>query len=665
MVRVRSLKVALGTPGRWGVIAGCGAFTFSGTKALTQVHTPWLPVGDDRPDDRAAGLPGILVLYENGWHWLDPQNAWDRAVYPWLIDFTPSRPMSPTLRIKGDDFSLGDNQGAEKPSSDVNWLGIGVVSVGMVGTFGGLYWLVNSPKTSTSDGPSGSLDNPDGDSDGTTTPSVVVTSPLSLRENHVGLFMNAQAQGFGSRQVAFGLSGSDKSFFVIDPRTGALSTKPGVVLDYDHPSDQNADNRYDVVIQATDEQGVRAEAALSVSLNNVDDEAPTIMAQSVVFDWREGQVGRIASFVVVDLDTPRNAIEFLLTGVDSDKFSIDPNGVLSAEQALDFESPTDENGDAIFDLILTAKDAAGNTSDAVPIQVRLSNQWEPQVATKVNLADVLQTAQLSMFNAVADEIDHVAVFRGLDFDADGDRDGLFISVDHDGLNGTPSVALAAFDDPYLTSLDQLLWSYGAYVSTLNQLGNISTMSASLVAGTTNDFRSLILGSEGQMEMTIAPLFGGRSVSFEASNDVGPLRLYSDETGDAVYDHFWEITSTGVFRGGENEELPTAVRVSSSLTIGPDLLFAAGDINADQHHDILTFNTVTGAIDAWIMDNDSGDLVKALGTENLYAFSTFPEGFSELANIQQFGFASAPSEVSVGAIPDLFFTAPDALWILSG
>ena len=120
--------------------------------------------------------------------------------------------------------------------------------------------------------------------------------------------MTAQAQGFGSRQVAFGLSGSDKSFFVIDPRTGC--TKPGVILDYDHPSDQNADNRYDVVIQATDERGVRAEAALSVFLNNVDDEAPTIMAQSVVFDWREGQVGRIGSFGVADLDTPRNAIEF-------------------------------------------------------------------------------------------------------------------------------------------------------------------------------------------------------------------------------------------------------------------------------------------------------------------------------------------------------------------
>ena len=150
---------------------------------------------------------------------------------------------------------------------------------------------------------------------------------------------------------------------------------------------------------------------------------------------------------------------------------------------------------------------------------------------------------------------------------------------------------------------------------------------------------------------------GRSVSFEATNDVGPLRLYSDETGDAVYDHFWEITSTGVFRGGENEELQTSVRVSSSLTIGPDLLFAAGDINADQHHDILTFNTVTGVIDAWIMDNDSGDLVKALDAENPYAFTTFPEDFPEPANIQQFGFASAPSEVSVGAIPDLFLQPP--------
>ena len=101
-----------------------------------------------------------------------------------------------------------------------------------------------------------------------------------------------------------------------------------------------------------------------------------------------------------------------------------------------------------------------------------------------------------MFNAVADEIDHVAVFRGLDFDADGDRDGFFISVDHDGVNGTPSAVLAAFDDPHLTSLDQLLWSYGAYVSTLNQLGNISTICTSLVAGTTNDFRVTDIGKRG-------------------------------------------------------------------------------------------------------------------------------------------------------------------------
>ena len=107
MVRVRSLKVALGTPGRWDVIAVCGAFTFSGTRALSQGHTPWLSVGDDRSDDRAASLPRILVLHENGWHWLDSQNAWDRAVYPWLIDFTPLRPMSPTLPIQGDDFSFG------------------------------------------------------------------------------------------------------------------------------------------------------------------------------------------------------------------------------------------------------------------------------------------------------------------------------------------------------------------------------------------------------------------------------------------------------------------------------------------------------------------------------------------------------------------------------
>ena len=89
------------------------------------------------------------------------------------------------------------------------------------------------------------------------------------------------------------------------------------------------------------------------------------------------------------------------------------------------------------------------------------------------------------------------------------------------------------------------------------------------------------------------------------------------------------------------------------------------MNADHHHDILTFNTVTGGIDAWIMDNDSGQLSRALGAENPYAFTAFPEGFPEPANIQQFVFAAAPSEASIGAIPDLIFTGADALWVLAG
>ena len=108
-----------------------------------------------------------------------------------------------------------------------------------------------------------------------------------------------------------------------------------------------------------------------------------------------------------------------------------------------------------------------------------------------------------------------------------------------------------------------------------------------------------------------------------------------------------------------------MRVSSSLTIAPDLLFATGDVNADQHHDLLTFDTVTGEVDAWIMDNDSGQLNRALGAENPYAFTTFPAGFPEPANIQQFAFASAPPDVSAGAIPDLIFIGADALWILAG
>ena len=664
VVRVWSLKVVPQFRGRWNVIAGFGIFAFSGAKALSQGHSPWLLVGGEPTDTSSVGPARVLVLYDNGWQWLDPENAWDRSKHSWLSDIGADSttgladrpPLNPNLK---------DDPAIPSSSPETNWFGMGVVAIGMVAGFGGIYLLVNRSDGSApgDGGPEGN--GAGGDGGGTGTPMVLVTSSLTIAENYAGWLTTARNEGFAVAQVEYFLSGPDEDFFFIDQQTGAVETRSGVVLDYDGTVDQDANNQFEVVIQAADQEGNVAGANLNITLTDVDDEAPVIIDPASAFVWPEGQVGVIGSFEVSDIDTAREALSFVLTGADSENFSIDQDAVLRLNQSLDFEHPVDENRDGVFDLVLKVQDPAGNVSDAFAMDVRLSNQWEPMIVSNVSFEHILRIADVSLPDEASVNIDHTAVFGNLDFDFDGDTDGVLLSIDMGGLNGAPSMTFAAFEDPNLASHDQLLWSYGAEVLDLTQIGNIGSVSASLVAEATNGFQFSVAGNEGQLEIVITQEPWARSVVFTTSNDRGTYRLYSDETGDAAYDHFWEITSSGVLRGGDNEELPTAARVSSSLTASHDLLFAAGDVNADHHHDILTFNTVTGGIDAWIMDNDSGQLSRALGAENPYAFTAFPEGFPEPANIQQFVFAAAPSEASIGAIPDLIFTGADALWVLAG
>ena len=646
------------------VCTGAGVLLYPFASAPAQGHSPWLSVGVEPTDRTGLGQVRVLVLHDRGWHWLDPDSAWDRAENVWLLDVGQSDQTVPTEQalLEGNDRSAPNIQ---EGASGADWLRAGIVGASMVLGFGGLYWFVNRSNGLTSARSDAPSNDPNDDGGGTASSSVVLNSPITVNENHEGWLTTARAEGFGTNQIQYNLSGPDNEFFIIDRETGTIETRPGVVLDYDQAMDHDADNHFEVIILVEDQSGDAAQSPLVISVIDVDDEAPIITPTMFELDWLEGQVGEIGRFEVSDADTAREAISFVLSGADGAIFVTDQNGILRLEQALDFENPVDENGDGVFDLALRAQDTAGNISDAVTIEVRLSNQWEPIVASTVSFASTLQVAQSSLTFAVANEIDHASVFTSLDFDADGDSDGLFVSTDIDGLNGAPSLVIAAFDDPNLGSFDQLLWSYGAEVPELSQIGDIGSMSAALVAGTTNDFQFSMLGDDGQLDVSVIPLFGGRAVGFSSPDVADPYRLYSDEDDDSVYDHFWEFTPEGVFRGGSNEGQQAAVLLASDLKKTPDLLFAVGDVNADQHHDILTLSTVTGGIDTWLMDEDRGQLIKAATAENPYAFFLFPEGFPDLDSIRQFGFASSPSDANVGAIPDLIFTGADVLWVLEG
>ncbi len=77
-----------------------------------------------------------------------------------------------------------------------------------------------------------------------------------------------------------------------------------------------------------------------------------------------------------DLDTEGNGLTYSLSGTDSDRFTVDENtGVLSFATAPDFENPTDNGGDNIYNFVLTVTDSGGLT-DTQELEITVSDDLE-------------------------------------------------------------------------------------------------------------------------------------------------------------------------------------------------------------------------------------------------------------------------------------------------
>lgn len=645
----------------WIVVGGAGF-----QLATAQGHAPWLSVGGERHGGSLTGQGQILILHENGWHWLDPSNIQDRSASAARQELVgPKQTSEGPLRAV-------DAQVAEvvKPlgsAPTASWFGATIVGTGLIASFGGLYWLLKEAERENETGTADQLADPsspmdEGEAD-ITTPTVAVMRTVTVIENHQGQVVTASATGFDANTLEYSLSGADQVYFRIDPQSGVVESQTEWLLDFEQAHDQDANNRYDITVQANDGAGNTAIGLVTVLVDDVDDEAPTITAASSNYSWPESQTGQIATFVVTDADSDPSTLTLTLVGQDASSFRVHQNGVLSVEAALDYENPSDENSDGLFEFALRAEDQAGNISADVPISIRLTDQWEPALKTTVKLTDVLAQAQELLMNSVVDDVEYASIFPTLDFDTDGDLDAIFVAIDNNGTAGEASIVIAAFDDPSLQTLDQSLWTEGVNLEVPGNLGGIDHITAARVPDPTADFVFTLLGDNGHVVVTAKPFLGGYNIQFNASSVVAPYRLYSDENGDGGYEHFWEFSANGTYRFSGDDDDHTTELVSSALRATDQLLFAVGDINGDQDHDVVTFNTETAEFETWFMDDYNNQLIKASDLENPYQRAALPDTFPDPTTIQQIGVEAVTSNAQDGYIPNLNFTTAETFFVL--
>ena len=174
------------------------------------------------------------------------------------------------------------------------------------------------------------------------------------------------------------VGGADATRFVIDPATGVLTfVSPA---NFEAPSDQNGDNVYEVVVQASDGSLVDTQT-LAVTVTN-QNEAPVITSNgggaTGGYTTSENTTGP-STVTAADQDAGATLTYSIIGGADAALFTMNAAGVLSLINPPNFEAPADQNGDNIYEVIVQVSDGA--LTDTQTINLTVTNANEAPVIT--------------------------------------------------------------------------------------------------------------------------------------------------------------------------------------------------------------------------------------------------------------------------------------------
>jgi len=169
--------------------------------------------------------------------------------------------------------------------------------------------------------------------------------------------------------IAYSIAGgADAALFGIDGSTGALTFL--AAPNYESPADSNADNVYQVNVQASDGTFVDTQA-LSVTISNVVENIAITSGGGGDTAIAGIDENNTAVTTVTALNGENGAASYAIAGgADWALFSIDPaSGMLSFLAAPDFEAPADAGLDNVYDVIVSAGNGTFTDTQALAVTV--------------------------------------------------------------------------------------------------------------------------------------------------------------------------------------------------------------------------------------------------------------------------------------------------------
>ncbi len=177
--------------------------------------------------------------------------------------------------------------------------------------------------------------------------------------------------------LAYAISGGeDADKFNFDGASRELTFK--IAPDYEHPEDEGKNNQYEVTIEAKDAANNTATQTITVTVQDVNDNAPVITSNANV-DVNENTTA-VTTVTAEDADSGTTLTYSKLSGLDADKFDFDPSThVLTFHDAPDFELPTDGNVDNVYEVTIQVDDGVHQTQQTISVTVKDANE-RPQVS---------------------------------------------------------------------------------------------------------------------------------------------------------------------------------------------------------------------------------------------------------------------------------------------
>ena len=174
---------------------------------------------------------------------------------------------------------------------------------------------------------------------------------ISLNENNDTVYTYE-----ANEEVTWSLNsaGEDSGVFSINSKTGLLSftNKP----DYENPTDSNSDNKYSVVVSATDTSGNVSNQTTTIIINDLIDTGVTIASVNDLYSSDSKGFSSISGNAPVTVTSSEIGKEYTLDSIK------DYGGSLHAGDTLDetpssykYQGMLDVNGDGVFETIFTNK----------------------------------------------------------------------------------------------------------------------------------------------------------------------------------------------------------------------------------------------------------------------------------------------------------------------